>query len=261
VRQVRAFLHRACRLARKWSNGVLPNPVSDTDIPEWQLHERGPAVRAPSVEEVRALVTAAGDEGLRLGVFVRVAAASGARRGEVCALRWGGVDLETGAIRISESIVLDHGGVVVRQPKTRASSRRVALDPDTVGALAALRDQAVRDAAVAGVDVPADAFVFGTEPGGFAAPHPDAMSHAFGRIRERAGVSADVHLHSLRHFQSTVLDSVISEAQKQARMGWATVQMARHYTDAVSDEDRRAAAYVGDVLKPGRSVVTKRPAR
>jgi hypothetical protein len=81
------------------------------------------------------------------------------------------------------------------------------------------------------------------------------MSHAFGRIRECAGVSGDVHMHSLRHFQSTVLDSVISEAQKQARLGWATVQMARHYTDAVGDEDRRAAAYVGDVLKPGRSVV------
>lgn len=49
--------------------------------------------------------------------------------------------------------------------------------------------------------------------------------------------------------QSTVLDSVISEAQKQARMGWATVQMARHYTDAITEEDRRAAQHVGDLLK------------
>jgi hypothetical protein len=30
VRQVRAILHRSCRLARKWSNQALPNPVADT---------------------------------------------------------------------------------------------------------------------------------------------------------------------------------------------------------------------------------------
>ena len=32
-------------------------------------------------------------------------------------------------------------------------------------------------------------------------------------------------------------------------MGWATVQMARHYTDAITEEDRRAAEHVGQLLK------------
>jgi hypothetical protein len=30
IKQTRAILHRACRLARKWSGNVLPNPVTDT---------------------------------------------------------------------------------------------------------------------------------------------------------------------------------------------------------------------------------------
>jgi integrase len=61
-------------------------------------------------------------------------------------------------------------------------------------------------------------------------------------------VAGDIHLHSLRHFQSTQLDAVLSEAQKQARLGWATVHMARHYTDVVPAEDRRAAEHIGGVL-------------
>jgi integrase len=94
----------------------------------------------------------------------------------------------------------------------------------------------------------ADGFVFPTDPTGIEAPHPDGMSHAFGRIRAQAGVASDIHLHSLRHFQSTELDPVISEAQKQARMGWATVHMARHYTDWITEEDAKAAAHIGGLL-------------
>jgi len=74
------------------------------------------------------------------------------------------------------------------------------------------------------------------------------MTHTFIRVRKRAGVPADVHLHSLRHFQATILDPVIPERQKQARMGWATVRIARHYTDGIAEEDRRAAEHVGRVL-------------
>ena len=64
-------------------------------------------------------------------------------------------------------------------------------------------------------------------------PHPDALSHTFASIRTKAKVAPDIHMHSLRHFHATVLDPVISEAQKQARLGWSTVKMARHYTDSV----------------------------
>ena len=52
-----------------------------------------------------------------------------------------------------------------------------------------------------------------------------------------------------------MLDPVISEAQKQTRLGWSTVHMARHYTDGVEAEDRRAAEYLGDLLGGGAADV------
>lgn len=248
VRLVRALLHRSCRLARKWSANLLPNPVSDADLPVWGPHEGPVHVRAPEPAEVRALLRAARAVDPRVGVLVRLVAATGMRRGEACALRWDDIDAAGGLVRIDEGVIGVNGAATTRSTKTFASVRRVAVDMATLAALASLRTSQEQLTAACGLELAPAAFVFSFEPGGAAPPHPDSMSHAFARVRDSAGVAADLHLHSLRHFQATVLDPVISEAQKQARLGWATVQMARHYTDGVPEEDRRAAEHVGRVL-------------
>lgn len=258
VRMVRAVLHRACRLARRWSGNGLPNPISDTELPTWTLDERNGPVRAPSVKEVtKLLATADANEDIRIAVFLRVLAATGIRRGEACALRWSDFDQPGGTIRINGAVVAAKGGAVLKAPKTRASIRQVACDTETVGALRGLRVEQELLAATCGKTLDDDGFVFSFEPGGSTLPYPDSFSHAMTRIRKEAGLPTDVHLHSLRHFHATALDVVISEAQKRARLGWSTVQMARHYTDGVAEEDRRAAEHVGNLLGSRMSKNTK----
>jgi integrase len=247
VRQTRAILNRTCRLARRWSGGVLPNPVADTELPSWNLHESGD-VRAPEHSEVLAVLAAAEDEDVRVATFMRVVTATGTRRGEACAVRWSDVDFEQATVVVDESIVAATGGAIVKAPKTRASVRRLTVDAGTLSALRRLREEQVALAGACDRDLGVAAFVFSFAPAGEVPPYPDVMSHAFDRIRKRAGVSKEVHLHSLRHFQATAIDGVVSERQKQARLGWATVQMARHYTDAVGEEDRKASDHVGDLL-------------
>jgi integrase len=140
VRYVRTVLHRACRLARKWSSNALPNPITDTELPEWSLAEMGPAVRSPSADEVRRLLSAAADDrDPRVAAFVRLLAATGMRRGEACGLRWDDVDWDRSVIRVDEAVVTYTGGVKVRGPKTRASVRAVAVDEATLGAPASPR--------------------------------------------------------------------------------------------------------------------------
>jgi integrase len=192
---------------------------------------------------------AAGPVDVRVAVFVRMLAATGMRRGEACALRWSDVDAEFSGVRIDESIVTAAGGAEVKGPKTRASIRRTAIDAVTAGELRRL--YAVQSDLAQVCDVPLDpaGFMFSFVPGGATPPHPDAMSKAFTRLRTQAGVARDIHLHSLRHFHATALDTVISERQKQARLGWSTVQMARHYTDVITAEDQRAAEHVGRLLE------------
>lgn len=248
VRQVKAVLHRSCRLAQKWSGGRLQNPAADADLPVWRLEERPAAVRAPEVAEVRALIRAAEAEDIRIGAFLRLLAATGLRRGEACALRWSDIDLDAGLLTVDESVIQANGGALVKAPKTRASIRKVACDPRTMGALRELQLEQERLAKACDKELEAESFAFSFEPGGPVPPYPDSFSHAMARLRSKAGLPADVHLHSLRHFHATALDPVVSEAQKQARLGWSTVHMARHYTDVVPAEDRRAAEHIGQLL-------------
>jgi len=158
------------------------------------------------------------------------------------------VDVKHRRIRIDKAVVIGRDGVQVKSPKTRASIRTIEVDDGTLSSLATLREHQERVATDCGVKVDSDGFVFSLEPDGTLAPRPDSLSRAFARLRQRAGVAPDIHLHSLRHFAATELDAVISESQKQARLGWSTVQMARHYTDAVPEEDRRAAEHMGKLL-------------
>lgn len=250
VRYARAVLHRSCRLARKWSGNTLPNPVADTELPDWKLREQPDEVRAPQPGEVQALLAAVGKDKRhqRIAAFIRVIAATGMRRGEACALRWDDLDFDAATVRIDESIITAGGGVLVKDPKSKAGIRRLALDATTMESLRALRQEMTRLCGLAEVALEGRHFVFTSELPGNTPPYPDAMSRSFARVRVEAGVAPDVHLHSLRHFQATALDSVISEAQKQARLGWSTVHMARHYTDVIGEEDRRAAEHVGCLL-------------
>jgi integrase len=259
VHQVRAMLHRGCRLARKWSGGALANPIADTELPAWTLADRT-QVRAPSVEEVRMLLSRSCVEDIRYSSFLRLVAATGMRRGEACALRWSDLDLDLGSIRVDESVISAKGGATVKAPKTRSSVRRVSLDADSLAVLEVLRAEQVKLAAVCGFSLDPDGFIFSFEPRGTVPPHPDVMSHAFTRVRRAAGVAPDVHLHSLRHFHATAVDPVISEAQKQARLGWSTVQMARHYTDGLVAEDRRAAEHIGRLLRGDTLAASSQPA-
>lgn len=248
VRLARALLNRSCRLARKWSGNTLPNPVVDTELPSWGPAERPKAVRSPEPAEVLALLEAARSAEIRVAVLIRLVAATGMRRGEACAVRWNDLDLTAGTVRIDEGVVNTPDGAEVRQPKTRSSTRNVALDKATLSELAELRREQEALARSCDLRLTPESFAFSFEPGGEIPPHPDNISHVFARVRSKAKVAPDVHLHSLRHFHATQIDSVISEAQKQVRLGWSTVQMARRYTDGVVEEDRRAADHIGLLL-------------
>ena len=250
VRYVRSLLNRACRLARKWSNNTLPNPIAESELPTWGMEERPQPVRAPSIIEVRQLLSKAGELDLRFATCLRVVAATGMRRGEACALRWSDLDWEMGTVVIDESIVAGDGGATVKPPKTRASIRTVALDAGTLAQLELLRAKQERRATETNGVLGSASFVFSAEPGGASPPYPDTVSHAFAKARVAAKLPKDLHLHSLRHFQATSLDAVVPERQKQARLGWSTAHMARHYTDAISGEDKRAAEHIGSLLDP-----------
>jgi integrase len=117
VRCAHVVLHRAVAQAVRW--GCLPrNPVSAATRPAVPRAMIVP----PSVRTVRAALAAAETSDPSLWCYLLVALATGARRGEVCALRWCDIDLDDRFVRISQSVSQTTSeGLVVKCTKTDRS--------------------------------------------------------------------------------------------------------------------------------------------
>lgn len=248
IRAHHAILSGALGQAVKW--GWCPANVAKMASP--------PAVRSkrivpPSVAEVQALVKLASDRNPILAVLVMLAALIGARRGELCALRWTDVDLDAGTVRISRSIL----DLPARAPEEKATKsyqeRTLALGEAGVALLRLHRTQSLERAQLAEVEVAPDAFVFSERLDCAAPIRPDKVSGFFRRVRDELQLP-HVHLHSLRHFMATQLAARgdVSVRTLAGRLGHADggALALRVYSAYFPSADLEAAEHLGRALAP-----------
>ena len=119
-------------------------------------------------------------------MFLRLGAVTGARRGELCALRWRHIDFEASALHI-EGALVEAGGVLIEKDTKTHAERRMSLDARTLAVLAAHRAQLEAVLAVARVSLASDAFVFSHEPDGRRPWRPNYATLAFGRLVKEQG--------------------------------------------------------------------------
>ena len=116
LRRIHATLHRALRDAVR-SRWVPLNPATDVELPSAGSKER----RAWDSSQVRSfLETVRGD---RLAPLWLAYATTGARRGELLALRWDAVNLDSGTISIRRAMTEAGGKITEGEPKTRSGKR------------------------------------------------------------------------------------------------------------------------------------------
>jgi integrase len=100
VSRVHGVLHRALAQAVRCDCFCL-NPASNASPPRVPPAE----IRPPSPERMARLLEAVKQDEPALFCFIRLAASTGARRGQLLALRWKAFDWEAGAIAFTRSLV------------------------------------------------------------------------------------------------------------------------------------------------------------
>ncbi|WP_426241851.1 tyrosine-type recombinase/integrase [Nocardioides sp. LHG3406-4] len=133
------------------ANGlILRDPTTGLDMPEQRDVNAQQAERIiPTVEQVHALVAATPEP---WGIYIRIAAATGMRPEELCALQLGDVSPDGDQITVRRVLVKnrqakreDERWIYEDMPKTRRSRRTIDLDDYTADALRAhLRTQQAR---------------------------------------------------------------------------------------------------------------------
>jgi len=200
------------------------------------------------MDDTRALLVAADEHDPEFGALLRVLASTGARRGEVCGLRWSDVDLDGATAYIHRSIAAVPGGTFEKDTKTHGA-RRIALDPATARVLQDHRARIEARAAMCDMPFNPNGFVFTVTADGSSPLHPDTVSAGFRRLCDRAGL-AGVRLHDLRHVHATqLLAAGVPVRTVSGRLGHAnaatTLNVYAHFLEA---SDRDAAAVFGGLL-------------
>ena len=86
--------------------------------------------RGPTVEELQRILAAAGQSTAAFGqlqTIIRIAAHTGLRRGEICALRWSDVDFERMTVTVARAATQPLREVYFKLPKSKAGLRTIAI--------------------------------------------------------------------------------------------------------------------------------------
>jgi integrase len=131
-----AILHRALRKAVK-DRLVVVNVAADVEGKPRRRHDREAAsAHAWTADEARTFLGTAREAGPQPAAFYALALDSGARKGELCGLRWSDLDLAAGKMRIVRQL-LTPGAAPVFGPPKNGQPRTVALATETTALLRA----------------------------------------------------------------------------------------------------------------------------
>lgn len=208
IRHAHNLLNGAFAQAVRWE-WVGVNPVAKASAPTMPT----PSPEPPSATQAARIASEAWKDPV-WGLFVWLAMTTGARRGELCALRWSRVDFAASVMIVRSSIAEVSGKTWEKGTKTH-QQRRIVLDPQTLALLRAFLVHAAEQAVALGIAVREDGFVFSPDPDGSTWPKPGTATQRYSRMCARLGYS--MHLHQLRHYSATEL---ISGGSRRSDRGW-----------------------------------------
>ena len=242
---------RTVRLHHSILSGALTQAV------KWQWIPQNPAQYAtppklprgqkfiPEVEQVRRLLTEAQEIPV-LGTAVALAAITGARRGELCGLRWGDVDWDAGTLLIERQRVRVTGDVPT-VPLKHGDRRTVALGPFGEGALRAWRDHVTGTMAALGAEPDWQHGWLLSEDG--SPLDPRWLSENVTNLGKRAKVP--VTTHAFRRFAATQMVGMGVDVRTDAgRLGHTPEMLLRVYAGFLPSRDEAAADLLGRALGP-----------
>lgn len=214
---------------------INENPCSRAEHPKAEEID----IRVLTEEEIPKLLDALLDAPPQYSVITQLALLLGARRGEICALRWSDIDFEKGTLSIKRTVQSIPGiCLVFNTPKTRRGKRCLRIGADCVELLQEYRRYQkverfrigsvwVRKVTLENGKVVDNDMLFtkwNGEP-----MDPDIISSWFPKFLEAHDLPS-IHFHSLRHSNASILIAAhVPITTVSGRLGHAQTSTTLNY--------------------------------
>ena len=195
----------------------------------------------------------------QLSVIVQLALFTGARRGEICGLRWADIDLDAGIMAINRNLsFIRHKGLVFDYPKTKKSRRCIRLSDDCIELLKDYRQWQLRERLKVGTYWQREVVIENgkkikndllfTSPDGKPFD-PNKVSSWFPKFLRAHGLPP-CRFHSLRHSNAALLIAAhVPVTTVAGRLGHAQVSTTTNvYAAMIRSSDAAAADAVGSAF-------------
>lgn len=249
---IHVFAKQVCTYARRMGD-ISSNPFDLVDAPK----RKKKPINSLSGTEVAKL-----NEALRgfgpspLAIGVRIALSTGMRQGEICALRWSDIDLDSKAIRVNHSLSRDSGKYRLCEPKTEGSLRTIPCGDILMGNLIDRKKAMALEREEFGLPWDDSLFVIGSAVNG-KWYSPQVLGHewhALARSINLIGTQGiPPRFHDLRHTFATLAISSSSGnldvKTVSAILGHSNAAMTLNvYADALEDSKKSGMEVMDKIL-------------
>lgn len=173
-------------------------------------------------------------------VIINLLIASGMRAGELSALYWEDINLETGMMFIRHTLVRVDGVYIRQEPKTDDSTRRIVLPEYIVDLLKKHKTEQAKQRLKSGGTWKDAELVFTNKSGGFYLG--GNINQKLKRVIKGTDLPQDLHLHSLRHTHASLLiNSDVAARVIADRLGHSTTKTTLDtYSHVFAESEARA---------------------
>ncbi len=233
---------------------------------EWQLIPSNPCSRVKPPKVVREeaqyldekqaaeLIDCLDAEPHQFKTIVMLLLYSGMRRGELCGLNWSDIDFKHNLINISKSILyLPDKGIYEDTTKNKSSERVIQMPAEVMQLLKEHQTEQRKKRLLMGDQWQETGKVFTSQNG--KPIHPDTVTGQFHDFIKKNNLP-DIHIHSLRHTNATLLIAAGTDIRTIAkRLGHTTPTTTGNiYAHAIKTADEMAAQKLSDILNPVKKI-------
>ena len=210
-----------------------------------------PKVATPAIEiftrqEAAEMLDCLDKEPLQYRVLVQLAIMTGARRGELVALKFSDVDFATNKIRIERSAIQLKGQPITFKPPKDYEARTVTASPYCIELIKMLQNEKEQEKARLGTAWKGDDWLFTQLDG--SVMHPQTPTKWFPEFLA-ANHLKHRKFHSLRHTSATLLlYGGVSLKQVQGRLGHGDIETTSKYLHYIAEADQESANILQDML-------------